>query len=112
MKFIDDVQIKLTGKRACLDIPLTSITEQINTEPSYMAVSEKVEYEIKLIWGYKAFCPPKEIERSKDTAIRMLKHQLYGELKGDLLELQRDAFDSDWETVRNKVELILNKLDM
>jgi len=106
MKFIDDLKLTLTGRYQHLQVPFTAITESVS-EP--MACSEKLEYEVRLIWGYKGFCRAQDMEATRHLAIQLLKKQLYGELREELYLLQKDAFDCEWDAVNARMQNIMRE---
>jgi hypothetical protein len=111
MKFLKDVEMIMLGGVKHVHIPLTAVNERLievgMNHPEYSH-----EYEVRLRWGFHGFCRPKDIDRMKASAIRRLKHDLYGDLKREILSLQKDAFDCNWDAVNDRVQKIINEYEL
>lgn len=93
-KFIDHITETMLHNRRykpeCLTVAVT--------RPDDMAaISARVQtqFDIRVSWGRRVFCEPRDLPFIKGNVIRELRHEIYGDMYQQLLDLERAIYSCD-----------------
>lgn len=108
MRIIDDIkEFQTTRERPVLtDVPLLvkdSIEETCSFKNQYL-------YKIQVLLGRRVWCEKGEIENIKRNVRRELQDYIYGEVKRELLALERNIYEGEFQTAKERITKILHQL--
>jgi hypothetical protein len=92
-KFIDQVQAKLTGQRVAL-MPELTVTEKVEDVLHDYSV---FQYDIGVEWKVRTHCDRKDVEHVVKNVVRQLREDIYGEFRRRAIEIQRAAYEREYD---------------
>jgi hypothetical protein len=92
-KLIDQVQAKLTGQRVAL-MPELTVTEKVEDVFDNLSV---LQYDIGVEWKIRTHCDRKDVPHVLKNVVRQLREEIYGEFRRRALEIQRAAYEREYE---------------
>ena len=110
-KFINAIQEKLLYERRA--IPITAVMTPLETSIDNISnplydVLEK--YEISVNWRYTVTCLPQDLSRIKENCVRELCEAVYGDLRGNILRLERAIYEWDRPKMLEEIQKIREEI--
>lgn len=108
-KFISNVRDKFLHwqKPAPIITPLTTSIEDITTTYPYIVLNR---YEIGVDWKYIIDCLPEDLQKAKENCIRELCEAVYGDLRGNILRLERAIYEWDRDKMIEEIQKIREEI--
>jgi hypothetical protein len=92
-KFIDQVQAKLTGQRIAV-MPELTVTEKVQDVLGDYSV---LQYDIGVEWKVRTHCERKDVQHVHSNVVKQLREDIYGQFRRRALEIQRAAYEQDYQ---------------
>ena len=106
-KFIDDLEVILTGNRSAAYSPLGVKME--NTNKDYFTHTQLDEYVLQVIWKVIVNCEKGDLSDIKRNVISELKNYLFGDLRVKILQLERSLYEHDYKQTKKLINDILEE---
>lgn len=107
-QFIDSVKEKITGKRSPIYEPLCVDITTKDDPAKFFRI--KNEYEIEVSWRRRISCETKDIRPVIDNVVRELREAVYGDLKQQVLRLERAVYEQDREAILSETRDIVREI--
>lgn len=92
-KFIDQVQAKLTGQKVAI-LPELVVTEKVQDVFHDLTA---FQYDIGVEWKIRTHCERKDLPHVIKNAVAHLREDVFGEFRHRALEIQRAAYERDYD---------------
>jgi hypothetical protein len=112
MKILDKIKEALsfipTGKVYAIVKPLSIKTEL----GCSLEFPTKKEYRVDIIFGRRVICDPEDFEGIRRLVMQEIAHELYGELKTELYELEHLLYRGDFKLQKKQMRKIYRMLEI
>jgi hypothetical protein len=114
-KFIDAIQEQMTGRLRdkCTPFsfePLRAAEWIVPANPDSPPYNRQGEYKFKVIYEMSAFATSREVPYLRANFIRQLREAIYGDMKQNLIRLERAIYERDTEAAEREIRDMLKEM--
>ena len=107
-RFIDHVRAKMTGQKVAV-VPELAVTvdKEVLPFPDDFALTQ---YDIGVEWKSRTHCRPVDLPHVIDNVVKQLREDVYGEFRHTALEIQRAAYERNYEKMHALIRELLEQI--